>query len=60
MLNTIIDDVQRRLPHGVTLNRDVLTVLVFNLNWQYNDLLGEHSVTNAQYTELLRQLLVKK
>jgi len=60
MLNTIIDDVETRLPEGVTLNREVSTVLVFNLDWQHNDLLGEHAVTNSQCTKLFRRLLVKK
>lgn len=57
MLNTLIDDIALRLPAGTVLNREVITVLVFNINWQYNDLMGEHAVTNEQYSSLLRRLI---
>lgn len=57
MLNTVLDDVEQRLPKGTTFNRDVITVLVFNVNWQYNDLMGENAVTNDQYVSLLRRLI---
>lgn len=58
MLERLIDDVAQRLPEGTTFNRDVITVLVFNINWQYNDLMGESAVTNDQYLALLRRLIV--
>jgi AcrR family transcriptional regulator len=54
-LNTIMDHVESRLKGGVKLDREVLHVYVFNLNWQYNDLLGDWSVTNEQYRNLLRR-----
>lgn len=57
MLHTVLDDVEQRLPKGTTFNRDVITVLVFNVNWQYNDLMGENAVTNDQYVSLLRRLI---
>jgi AcrR family transcriptional regulator len=60
MLNTLLDDVQSRLPAETPLNRDVITVLIFNLNWQYNDLMGDWAVSNEEYTSLLRHLLVNR
>ena len=60
MLNTLLDDVQSRLPADTPLNRDVITVLIFNLNWQYNDLMGDWAVSNEEYTSLLRHLLVNR
>ncbi|MEY2766297.1 MAG: hypothetical protein RL552_1202 [Actinomycetota bacterium] len=45
------------MPAGTVLNREVITVLIFNINWQYNDLMGEYAVTNEQYSSLLRQLI---
>lgn len=57
LLNTVLDDVSQRLPKGTKFNRDVITVLVFNVNWQYNDLMGENAVTNDQYLSLLRRLI---
>lgn len=59
MLMTLLDDIQTRLPAGVVLDQEVVTVLVFNINWQYNDLMREHAVSNEQYLSLLRRLLVK-
>ena len=60
MLNNLIDDVQSRLPHGTLLDKEVITVFVFNLNWQYNDLMGDWAVTSEQYKSLLRRLIVKR
>ncbi|MFM8389015.1 MAG: TetR/AcrR family transcriptional regulator [Actinomycetota bacterium] len=59
MLLTVLDDIQSRLPSGMVLDRDIFTVLIFNLNFQYNDLMGEDAVTNEQYANLLRRLIVK-
>lgn len=49
LLGQLMNEIDSRLPDGVTLDREVLAVYVFNLNWQYNDLLGDWSVTNEQY-----------
>ena len=59
MLATVLDDLAARLPAGVELDREVITVLVFNITWQYNDLLGDSGVTNEQYTALLRRLIAR-
>lgn len=58
MLATVLDDLAARLPTGVELDREVITVLVFNITWHYNDLLGDSGITNEQYTALLRRLVV--
>jgi len=60
MLETVLDDIDGRLPAGVTLNREVFTVFIFNLNFHYNDLMGDHAVTNEQYAGLLRRLIVRE
>jgi len=59
MLNTVLDDVESRLPAGTKLDREVFIVFIFNLNWQYNDLMGDWAVTNEQYASVLRRLIVK-
>ena len=56
-LNAVMDDVDSRLKDGVKLDREVLHVYVFNLNWQYNDLLGDWSVSNEQYRTLLKRTI---
>jgi AcrR family transcriptional regulator len=56
-LNVIMDDVDSRLQGGVKLDREVMHVYVFNLNWQYNDLLGDWSVSNEQYRKLLKRTI---
>ena len=60
MLETVLDDLDGRLPAGVRLNREVFTVLIFNLNFHYNDLMGDHAVTNEQYAGLLSRLIVRE
>lgn len=60
MLETVLDDIDGRLPAGVTLDREIFTVLIFNLNFHYNDLMGDHTVTNEQYAGLLRRLIVRE
>ena len=57
MLTTVIDDVELRLPAGTKFNRELITVMVFNMHWQYNDLMGEAATTNSEYESLLRRLL---
>jgi hypothetical protein len=52
-----MDDVDSRLQGGVKLDREVMHVYVFNLNWQYNDLLGDWSVSNEQYRKLLKRTI---
>ncbi|NDG77179.1 MAG: TetR family transcriptional regulator [Acidimicrobiia bacterium] len=59
MLETIFDDLDARLPAGQSVDREVFRVLVFNLNWLYNDLLGEHGVDNERYHQLMKRLVVK-
>ncbi|MEY4400982.1 MAG: hypothetical protein RL072_847 [Actinomycetota bacterium] len=53
----IVDDFEPRLVGGAKIDREVLLVYVFNLNWQYNDLLGDWSVSNEQYRTLLRRTI---
>ena len=60
LLAAIVEDVTKRLPQGVILDGELVTVFVFNLNWQYNDFLGDLEVSNDQYKALLRRVLVKK
>lgn len=60
MLETVLDDIDGRLPAGITLNREIFTVFIFNLNFHYNDLMGDHAVTNEQYAGLLRRLIVRE
>jgi AcrR family transcriptional regulator len=60
MLSTIMDDIEGRLPAGVTIDREVVSVFIFNINWQYNDLLGDWAVGNEQYRALLRRLMFKR
>jgi AcrR family transcriptional regulator len=57
MLNTILDDIETRLPAGTRIDREFVTVFIFNLNWQYNDLLGDWAVGNEQYRALLRRVV---
>jgi len=59
MLNTVLDDVESRLPAGTKLDREVFIIFIFNLNWQYNDLMGDWAVTNEQYASVLRRLIVQ-
>jgi DNA-binding transcriptional regulator YbjK len=59
MLETIFDDLDSRLPSGQSIDREVFRVLVFNLNWLYNDLLGEYGVDNERYHELMKRLVVR-
>jgi hypothetical protein len=60
MLMRVLDDIEPRLPAGLRLDRDIFTVLIFNLNFQYNDLLGDDAVTNEQYAALLSRLIVRE
>ena len=60
MLETVLDDIDGRLPAGITLNREIFTVFIFNVNFHYNDLMGDHAVTNEQYAGLLRRLIVRE
>ena len=60
MLERVLDEIELRLPAGVKLDREIFTMLVFNQNFQYNDLMGDDAVTNEQYAALLRRLIVKE
>lgn len=60
MLMTGLDDIEQRLQPGTVLDRELLATLVFNVHWQYNDLMGDAAVTNEQFVALLRRLIVKK
>ena len=60
MLERVLDEIELRLPAGVKLDREIFTVLIFNQNFQYNDLMGDDAVTNEQYAALLRRLIVKE
>lgn len=60
MLSTVLDELEHRLPAEVKLDRDIFTVLIFNVNFQYNDLMGDDAVTNEQYAALLRRLIVRE
>jgi AcrR family transcriptional regulator len=60
MLRTGMDDVGQRLPAGTELDYEIFVVLIFNVNFQYNDLMGDDAVTNKQYAELLSRLIVRE
>jgi len=60
MLSKVLDELEHRLPAEVKLDRDIFTVLIFNVNFQYNDLMGDDAVTNEQYAALLRRLIVRE
>lgn len=60
MLMTGLDDIEQRLPPGTVLDRELLATLIFNVHWQYNDLMGDAAVTNEQFVTLLRRIIVKK
>ena len=60
MLMTGLDNIEKRLPPGTLLDRELLATLIFNVHWQYNDLMGDAAVTNEQFITLLRRLIVKK
>ena len=60
MLMTGLDIIEQRLPPGTLLDRELLATLIFNVHWQYNDLMGDAAVTNEQFITLLRRLIVKK
>jgi hypothetical protein len=34
-------------------------MLIFNINWIYNDLLGDMATSNEQYRSLMRRLIVQ-
>ena len=55
-----MDDVGQRLPAGTELDQEIFVVLIFNVNFQYNDLMGDDAVTNKQYAELLSRLIVRQ
>ena len=59
MLMTGLDNIEKRLPPGTLLDRELLATLIFNVHWQYNDLMGDAAVTNEQFITLLRRLIVK-
>lgn len=59
MLETIFDDLDSRLPTGQSIDREVFRILVFNLNWLYNDLLGDRGVDNERYWQLMKRLVVR-
>lgn len=59
MLSTVLDEIESRLPSGVRLDHEVVTVLIFNLNWIYNDLLGDAGVSDDEYLSLLRRLVIR-
>jgi AcrR family transcriptional regulator len=60
MLIAELDNIEQRLPPGTLLDRELLASLIFNVQWQYNDLMGDAAVTNEQFVALLRRLIVKK
>jgi hypothetical protein len=60
MLRTVLADVAHRLPSDVRLNVDFVATIMFNINWMFNDLMGEDAVTNDEYSALLRRLLVSR
>ena len=60
MLMTGLGNIEQRLPPGTLLDRELLATLIFNVHWQYNDLMGDAAVTNEQFITLLRRLIVKK
>lgn len=60
MLSKVLDELEHRLPAEVKLDRDIFTVLIFNVNFQYNDLMGDDAVTNEQYAALLRRLIIRE
>lgn len=59
MLEELFDDLDSRLPAGQSIDRDVFHVLVFNINWLYNDLLGEDGVDNERHRRLMTRLVVR-
>ena len=59
MLMTGLGNIEQRLPPGTLLDRELLATLIFNVHWQYNDLMGDAAVTNEQFITLLRRLIVK-
>ena len=60
MLMTGLGNIEQRLPPGTLLDRELLATLIFNVHWQYNDLMGDAAVTNEQFITLLRRLIIKK
>ena len=60
MLSKVLDELEHRMPAEVKLDRDIFTVLIFNVNFQYNDLMGDDAVTNEQYAALLRRLIIRE
>lgn len=60
MLSKVLDELEHRLPAEAKLDRDIFTVLIFNVNFQYNDLMGDDAVTNEQYAALLRRLIIRE
>ena len=54
---TGLDDIERRLPSGTVLDRELLATLIFKVHWQYNDLMGDAAITNEQFVALLRRLI---
>ena len=59
MLGTVLNQIDARLPDGVSLDHEVFTTLIFNINWIYNDLLGDIATSNEQYRNLMRRLIVQ-
>jgi hypothetical protein len=54
------DAVQRfiaRLPHDQQFDYRIITILLLNQSWVFNDLRGTQRVGNDEYREFLRQLL---
>lgn len=60
LLRAILADVSKRLPADVQLDEEFVSVLIFNVNWMFNDLMADDAVTNEEYSALLRRFIIKR
>ena len=54
----LLEAVVRRLPEGQRFDPRIVTLFVMSQDWNINDLRGHHKVTNQEYLEFVRNLML--
>ena len=52
-----MEEIESRLQTGFRLDRQAMRLYVFGMDWQYNTLLGDSAVTQAQLRNFMKQNL---
>lgn len=56
-VDQLMDEIESRLQTGFRLDRQAMRLYVFGMDWQYNTLLGDSAVTQAQLRNFMKQNL---